>query len=222
MQGNATPLEQPPDRRLERTTVTAYDLVIGVLLLIVLAAYFAISWASTAWNLAGGNYAAAVFLSLIPAILLYHFLDTRARFIKGWISLTGAGAIAAAVVAGSYAWNERDIDDAKNTIAQLQADIDARQLVTIYVPINDATGEIRGRSQNFVFGILLQGDILEQGGENVGVVEDVPRARIYRALGFQRKDGELGRLIIKLERMGGEDERLAGRELTFSTPMRVE
>ncbi len=96
-QSGTQDLESPPDLRLQRTAVTPYDLIILVLLLIVVAAYFGMGWATSRDLITNGEFSQVIILGLIPAILLYHFLDTRARFIKGWITIAGAGAIAATV-----------------------------------------------------------------------------------------------------------------------------
>lgn len=226
-QNGGQPLQQPPDLRLQRTTITPYDLMIVVLLLIIVAAFFGTGWAASRGFVPNGDFAQAVILGLIPAILLYHFLDTRARVVKGWVTLTGAGAIAVIVWFTFLYWHERqtirDLSDARDVIAQLELEKEARRPVTVFVPINDTTGTIKERSREFLFGVFLRGEVLTTRGENVLVVDNVPRSTMYRAFGFHWREGSsVGYLGTSNHRVEASSEGSASSELTFRNAIEMD
>ena len=198
-QGN---LPQPDDRRMNRTGVTSYDKFVALLILLFLVAFFLVSWLAETGVIGTGDYAAAIFLALPAAMLLYHFLDTRARLDNEWVSLTGAGAIAAAVIVGFFYWQGRymsslqpELKKALMSIQELETERDHLRPITVMFPIEDETGQIeRGVPSDFVMGVQLRGEPEFMGGEFWLIVDGVPPKTSYQAFVFHKQTGNLGNL----------------------------
>lgn len=95
----------------------------------------------------------------------------------------------------------RELQFANDRMDQLYRDLEDRETITVYVPINDTSGTLAHDRHNFVFGVLLQGNVLTENGENIFFVENVPRSTIYHAFGFHRQGGSrTGSLVITPQR----------------------
>lgn len=220
IQDNSLVTAPLPEQIRLRTRITSYDLIVGLLMLIFIGAFFAVALLDKQGKISGGGYAQAIFLSIPAAIVLYHFLDTRALVKKGWVSLTGAGAIAFLIVFGFFhsqnlqtdkevAKLQRELGSARNRLEKLETEKERLRSVTVMFPVEDKTGKVKqGLKRDFFYGIWIEGtvEVDAEKDEIWLVVDGVPQEKKYTAFAFHKKENNKRDLTMTLGRPAVNDQ----------------
>lgn len=208
------------NQRPLRTRITSYDLIVGLLMLIFIGAFFATALLDEQGKIPGGEYAQSIFLSITAAIVLYHFLDTRAQVKKGWMSLTGAGAVAFLIIFGFfYSKNmqtnkevadlKRELGSAQDRLEKLEIEKERLRSITVMFPVEDKTGKIKQKLEHdFFYGIWIPGTVKvdAENDEIWLIVDGVPQVKNYKAFAFHKKESNKRDLTIALGRPDDNDQ----------------